>query len=80
MKKIKVTYFNRGKRHIAINWYHAGEKHETLIYKHMDGSWHLDPETAALGEEFVEELRRACDRFERRKNNPYKNIRVWFAD
>lgn len=78
--KIKVVRFVRGKRHISVNWLCAGEVHETLIYRHTDGSWHMDPDSAALGEEFVSELRRACDSYRRRKNSPYNNIKVWFAD
>ena len=81
MNKIYIQRFKREPRSIRVIWHYPNsEPVETIFYRHIDGSWHPDPETKQRGSQFIQDLNEAILRWHKRRNtNPYTPIRVWFA-
>lgn len=83
----EITKISRGTRAQHIFWTDTGNEFESIIYKHSDGSWHLDPGTVSLGREHLAELYDACVRYRtgrhkraKRKNQKKTQVLTWFSE
>lgn len=82
MRKIYIQRFKREARSIQVIWHFSeSDPVETRFYRHIDGSWHPDPETKLRGDQFIHDLNDAIQHWaKRKKTSHHVPVRVWFAD
>lgn len=64
LKIIKIKFETRL---IRVKWENEQGEFVTHIYKHFDGKYGLDKDTAELGKEFYEELNKEAKKWLKRK-------------
>ena len=82
MTKIYIQRFKREARSIQVIWHFPdSDPVETRFYRHIDGSWHPDPETKKRGNPFIHDLNDAIMLWNKKRNTKhYVPVRVWFGD
>lgn len=85
----KITEIKRQANVFLIRWKDGEEEKESAIYKHSDGSWHLDSTTYSLPEEDRRGLYEALVQFrtkpkkkkeKKEKKTQRRRAQVWFSE